>query len=89
MSELRWTDDHCHLHLRGAGPDEVAAAVADAAAAGVERLVTVGCDVDDSRAALEVAPVVAGLVARELGRDAAWAAGEVERFKTMARGYVV
>ncbi|MCB0971931.1 MAG: TatD family hydrolase [Acidimicrobiales bacterium] len=63
MSELRWTDDHCHLHLRGAGPDEVAAAVADAAAAGVERLVTVGCDVDDSRAALEVARAHPGVVA--------------------------
>jgi len=63
VSELRWTDDHCHLHLRGAGPDEVAAAVADAAAAGVERLVTVGCDVDDSRAALEVARAHPGVVA--------------------------
>lgn len=51
---VRWTDDHCHLHGREAdgGP---AAAVADARAAGVERMITVGCDVADSRAAIEVA----------------------------------
>lgn len=55
MSELRWTDDHCHLHFRSAAPDDVAAAVATARAAGVERMVTVGCDVEDSRAAIAVA----------------------------------
>ena len=63
VSALRWTDDHCHLHLRGAGPDEVAAAVEDARAAGVERLVTVGCDVVDSRAAIAVAAAHDGVVA--------------------------
>ena len=42
---MRWTDDHCHLPK---DPEEAAAVVADAAAAGVERLVTVGCDVAES-----------------------------------------
>lgn len=41
---MRWTDDHCHLgHL-----DDVGAALADAAAAGVTRVVDVGTDVADS-----------------------------------------
>jgi TatD DNase family protein len=53
--ELRWIDDHCHVHLRGAAPEESAALVAEAEAAGVVRLITVGCDVADSRAAIAVA----------------------------------
>jgi TatD DNase family protein len=64
---LRWIDDHCHVHLRGAGggsdvdledhvdEDAVAGAVADAAAVGVVRMITVGCDVADSRAAIATA----------------------------------
>ena len=43
----RWTDDHCHLPEDGW--EQV---VADAHAAGVERLVDVGTDVESSRAAL-------------------------------------
>ncbi len=43
----RWTDHHCHLPGDLA---EEAAVVADAAAAGVDRLITVGCDVDSSEA---------------------------------------
>ncbi len=57
---LRWIDAHCHL------PDDDAAAaelVAEALAAGVERLVTVGTDAASSRRALACAerfgPVVA------------------------------
>ena len=42
---MRWTDDHCHLPKE---PEAAAAVVADAAAEGVERLVTVGCDVAES-----------------------------------------
>ncbi len=44
---LRWTDDHCHLGWDGDGPVDVGlidAMVADARAAGVDRLVTVGTD---------------------------------------------
>jgi TatD DNase family protein len=44
---MRWTDDHCHL------PESAQAAapvIAEAAAGGVPRLVTVGCDVAQSAA---------------------------------------
>lgn len=51
----RWTDDHCHLHFRDASAETVAAQVEDSLAAGVERMITVGCAVDDSRAAIAVA----------------------------------
>jgi TatD DNase family protein len=52
MAEVAWFDDHCHLtSLDG----EVAVHVADAAAHGVARLLTVGTDVADSRAAVAVA----------------------------------
>jgi glycerol-3-phosphate dehydrogenase len=39
----------------------------------------------DARAALEVAPVVAELLARELGRDRAWVAAQVAEFTAIAR----
>ena len=48
---VRWTDNHCHLP---AG-DEAAEVVADAQAAGVERLVNVGTDLEHSRQAVGVA----------------------------------
>jgi TatD DNase family protein len=48
---VRWTDNHCHLVP---GP-EATEAVADAAAAGVERLVVVGTDAEQSREAIRVA----------------------------------
>ncbi|HEY8527315.1 MAG TPA: TatD family hydrolase [Acidimicrobiales bacterium] len=66
---LRWTDDHCHLGFdevfdarrggaeaggRGAA-DPADAQVADAREAGVERLITVGTDVERSQAAIAVA----------------------------------
>ena len=59
--DLRWTDDHCHLHYREAAPDDVAAAVAAANEAGVARMITVGCDVADSRAAIEAAAAHPGV----------------------------
>ncbi|MEJ7585174.1 MAG: 16S rRNA (adenine(1518)-N(6)/adenine(1519)-N(6))-dimethyltransferase RsmA [Acidimicrobiales bacterium] len=52
---LRWTDDHCHLHFDDAGAEAVADAVAAAQLVGVERMVTVGCDVADSGAAIVAA----------------------------------
>ncbi len=61
-----WIDNHCHLHHgdgREADAAEVADAVAGARAAGVERMITVGCDVGDSRAALAVAAAHAGVYA--------------------------
>lgn len=60
---LRWTDDHCHLHFRDAALDAVAEAVAAAREAGVERMVTVGCDVADSVAAIAVAAAHDGVFA--------------------------
>jgi glycerol-3-phosphate dehydrogenase len=42
----------------------------------------------DARASIEAAPLVAELMAPELGRDAAWAQSQVEEFRTLARGYL-
>lgn len=46
-----WTDSHCHLGYDGVGTD----AVAEAAAAGVTRIVTVGTDAAASAAAIDCA----------------------------------
>jgi TatD DNase family protein len=47
-----WFDNHCHLTTDRRPPSEV---VAEAADAGVVKLLTVGCTVDDSRRAIEIA----------------------------------
>ncbi len=47
---IEWIDAHCHLDDRL--PGGVAAAVAAAREAGVSRLITVGCDLETSRAAI-------------------------------------
>ena len=39
--------------------------------------------------AIEAAPATAAIMAAELGRDAAWQAGEVLAFTAIARNYVV
>ena len=49
-----WTDAHCHIHDERI-PDGTAGAVAAAVAAGVTRMVTVGCDRATSLAAIETA----------------------------------
>jgi TatD DNase family protein len=59
---VRWTDDHCHLHFRASRP-EATDAIDAARAAGVERMITVGCDVADSRAAIDLARGHDGLYA--------------------------
>ena len=56
---VRWTDDHCHLPEVA---DEAAAVVADATAAGVERLITVGCEVAQSNAYADLAAAHPGVV---------------------------
>jgi TatD DNase family protein len=71
---LRWTDDHCHLHFRDAAPSDVDDLVATARAAGVERMITVGCDVADSVAAIEAAR----------GRDGVWATAGVHPHEASA-----
>jgi glycerol-3-phosphate dehydrogenase len=41
----------------------------------------------NARAAIEMAPAVAGLMARELGRDEEWQRDQVERFTALAQNY--
>jgi glycerol-3-phosphate dehydrogenase len=43
----------------------------------------------DARASMEAAPRVADLLAKELGRDAAWCERQVSSFRELARGYIV
>ncbi len=43
----------------------------------------------DARAASEIAPRAASLLAAELGRDAAWASEQVAAFRELARGYLL
>jgi glycerol-3-phosphate dehydrogenase len=43
----------------------------------------------NARAAIEMAPKVASLMARELGRDAAWEAAEVRAFRQTALGFLL
>jgi glycerol-3-phosphate dehydrogenase len=43
----------------------------------------------DARAAMAAAPLVATLMARALGRDAAWQQRQVVEFKELARAYLV
>lgn len=52
----RWTDDHCHLPA-----EDWEAVVADARAAGVERFIDVGVDVETSRAAIARASTTDGV----------------------------
>jgi glycerol-3-phosphate dehydrogenase len=42
----------------------------------------------DARAALEAAPVVAEVLARELGKDSSWAAAQVLEFDRIGAGYL-
>ena len=42
----------------------------------------------DARAAMEAAPTVAGLLARELGRSDEWAAKDLANFLDTAKGYL-
>lgn len=59
LTRAPWTDAHCHLHGGDGGPDAIAGRAADAVEAahlaGVGRMVTVGCDLADSAAAIAVA----------------------------------
>lgn len=43
----------------------------------------------DARAAMEAAPVVAQLMAGELGEDQAWADAQVQAFGALAKGYIL
>ena len=43
----------------------------------------------NAAAAVEMAPRVAELLARELGRDEKWAAAQIRAFGELAKGYVL
>jgi glycerol-3-phosphate dehydrogenase len=43
----------------------------------------------DARAAMDMAPAAAGILARELGRDAAWESAQVAAFGELASGYLL
>jgi glycerol-3-phosphate dehydrogenase len=43
----------------------------------------------NARAAIAMAPRVADLLARELGRDQAWRDAQVEAFDEVAQGYLI
>ena len=43
----------------------------------------------NARAAMDMAPETARLLARELGRDDAWQARQVDAFRALAAGYLV
>ncbi len=43
----------------------------------------------DARAAIEAAPLVAEILARELGRDAAWRSKQIREFTELADGYLL
>ncbi len=43
----------------------------------------------DARSSIGAAPAVAEIMARELGRDGAWASGQVEAYAELAKGYIV
>jgi glycerol-3-phosphate dehydrogenase len=42
----------------------------------------------DASAAIEAAPITAEILAKELGRDSAWAAAQVAEFTALAKGYL-
>lgn len=43
----------------------------------------------DSRSAIRMAPRVAAILAKELGKDEAWQAGQIKAFNQVADGYVI
>jgi TatD DNase family protein len=66
----RWTDDHCHLGWEGDEPPDIAKVdevVAEARAAGVERLITVGTDAERAAEAVATARRHPGVVWATVG----------------------
>ncbi len=60
MTQLQWFDNHCHLTTNKRPAAEV---IAEARADGVTKLLTVGCTVEDSREAIEIAMEFDGVYA--------------------------
>jgi TatD DNase family protein len=75
---VRWIDDHCHLEL---DPVRAAEQVRAAAEAGVQRMISVGCDVAQSAAYVDAARRHSGVVWATAGvhpHDAAGGIGGLE-----------
>lgn len=73
-TQLRWTDDHCHLgwgepgeDVGGRGAETADEAIVQAQAAGVERMITVGTDAARSAQAIAVAQRNPGVVWATVG----------------------
>jgi TatD DNase family protein len=77
---VRWTDDHCHLPKEPAAAAEVVAA---AGAEGVERLVTVGCDVSESILYQAIAAEHPGVVWSTAGVHPHEASGGIEGLEAL------
>jgi glycerol-3-phosphate dehydrogenase len=74
---------YCEAEVVWAARSEMARTVEDVLARRTRALFL------NARAAIAMAPRAADLLARELGRDAAWRASQVEAFREVAEGYVV
>lgn len=61
---MRWIDDHCHLDRDPVRADEQVAAAAEV---GVERLITVGCDISQSADYIDIARRHPGVVWATVG----------------------
>ena len=77
---MRWIDDHCHLDRDPATAD---AQVAAAAEAGVVRMISVGCDVAQSAAYVEVARRHPGVVWATAGVHPHDASGGIEGLEAL------
>jgi glycerol-3-phosphate dehydrogenase len=73
---------YCPAQVTNAVRTEMARTVADVLARRTRALIL------DARAAMEVAPRVASLIAAELARDQKWEEAEVRAFRALARGYL-
>src|SRR3954465_268937 len=60
---MAWADSHCHVQYEGVGLE----AVDEARSAGVERVITIGTDTEESRKALDVARAAGGGVWATVG----------------------
>ena len=70
-------------HVIFAARNELAQTVEDVLARRVRMLFL------DARAAMEAAPKVAEILARELGRDKNWENAQIQEFKNLASGYIL
>lgn len=83
VSSLHESLPYSGAHFAWAARSEMAMTVADALAYHTR------CLFIDARAALEIAPRVAALMAAELGHDAAWIAAEIQQVRARAAPYIL